>query len=176
MKKNLLSVLILALLVVNIALTSIMMFGMMGSLKNTSSLVGKIAAVLDLELDTGKDETEKVISIEDTVSYDIAETMTIPLKSSETDQSSDNATQHYAKIAVSIQMDKNHEDYKKHAEGLAANESLIRSEIISVVSSYTVEEFLGNTDGVCKEILSRLQKMYGSDFIYKVVISDMQAY
>ena len=52
MKKNLLSILILTLLIINIALTSIMMFGMMSSVKSTSALVGTIAAVLNLELTT----------------------------------------------------------------------------------------------------------------------------
>ncbi len=170
MKKNLLSVLILALLVVNLALTSVMMFGMMGAMKSTTALVTKIAGVLDLELSTEGEETEQVVAISDSVSYDIADSMTIPLKSSS------DGEQHYAKIAVSIQMDKSHKDYKKQSETIESNVSMIKSEIISVVSSRTVEEFLGDTDGVCKEILQRLQKLYGSDFIYKVVFSDMQAY
>lgn len=170
MKKNLLSVLILALLVVNLALTSVMMFGMMGAMKSTTALVTKIAGVLDLELSTEGEETEQVVAISDSVSYDIADSMTIPLKSSS------DGEQHYAKIAVSIQMDKSHKDYKKQSENIESNVSMIKSEIISVVSSKTVEEFLGDTDGVCKEILQRLQKLYGSDFIYKVVFSDMQAY
>ena len=41
MKKNLLSVLILALLVVNIVLTAIMMFSVMGTSQKTSRLVGE---------------------------------------------------------------------------------------------------------------------------------------
>ena len=92
MKKNLLSILILTLLIINIALTSIMMFGMMSSVKSTSALVGKIAAVLNLELTTEEKE-EQQVSIADSVSYDISEAMTIPLKNSENDEE-----QHYAKI------------------------------------------------------------------------------
>ena len=71
MKKNLLSVLILTLLVINIALTSIMMFGMMSSVKSTSALVGKIAAVLNLEL-AMDEKDEQQVSIADSVSYDIS--------------------------------------------------------------------------------------------------------
>ena len=70
MKKNLMSVLILALLVVNIALTAIMMFSTTGAMKSTTALVGDIAAVLALELDLGGEVSDRP-SMEDTVVYDI---------------------------------------------------------------------------------------------------------
>lgn len=170
MKKNLLSVLILALLIVNLALTSVMMFGMMGSMKSTNALVSKIAGVLNLELSKEGEEKEQNISISDSVSFDIADSMTIPLKISTDGEA------HYAKVAVSIQMNKGHKDYKKQSETIEANVSMIKAEIISVVSSKTLEEFLGDSEGVCEEILKRLQELYESDFIYKVVFSDLQAY
>lgn len=165
MKKNLMSILILALLVVNIALTAIMMFSVMGAMKSTTSLVGKIAAVLDLELNLDTEGEE--VAIADSVPFDIA-TMTIPLKG----EGTENEDQHYAMVAVSIQMDKKNKDYKTYSESLTANESMIKGEIIEVISSHTVEEFRNDTDGIRQEILSRLQRMYNSDFIYKVVFSD----
>ena len=48
MKKNLLSVVILALLVVNLILTGIMMFSCVSANKKTAALVNDIASVLDL--------------------------------------------------------------------------------------------------------------------------------
>lgn len=167
MKKNLMSILILALLVVNVALTAIMMFSVTGAMKSTTALVGKIAAVLDLELNLDKDEN--AVAIEDSVTYDIADTMTIPLQIDETEE---DAGQHYAMIQVSLQMDKSNKDYKSYSETLATNESIIKGEIIEVVSSHTLAEFRNDTDGVRREILARIQRMYGSDFIYKVVFRD----
>ena len=170
MKKNLLSVLILTLLVINIALTSIMMFGMMSSVKSTSALVGKIAAVLNLELVTDEKD-EQQVSIEDSVSYDISEAMTIPLKNSEND-----TEQHYAKISVSILMDKSSKDFKKYSD-LSAYVPEIKSIIIDVVMSYTKEEFMATKDDICKEILLRIQERFdNSDVIYNIVISDFQVY
>lgn len=78
MKKNLMSILILALLVVNIVLTAIMMFSVTGAMKSTTALVGKIAAVLDLELNLGADDNQ--LSIQDSAPYNITDAMTIPLK------------------------------------------------------------------------------------------------
>lgn len=170
MKKNLLSILILTLLIINIALTSIMMFGMMSSVKSTSALVGKIAAVLNLELTTEEKE-EQQVSIADSVSYDISESMTIPLKNSEND-----TEQHYAKISVSILMDKNSKDFKKYSD-LSAYVPEIKSIIIDVVMNYTKEEFMATKDDICKEILSRIQERFdNSDVIYNIVISDFQVY
>ena len=48
MKKNLLTVLILALLIVNIALTAVMMISVSGTNKKTAALVETIATVMDL--------------------------------------------------------------------------------------------------------------------------------
>lgn len=173
MKKNLMSILILALLVVNIVLTAIMMFSVTGAMKSTTALVGRIASVLDLELNLGADET--ALSIDDIMIYDISEPMTIPLKMDTTldeDGKPKDSSQPYLRVSVSLQLDMTHEDYKKYQETLAANESMIKAEIIEVISSYTMQEFQSDQDGIRSEILARLRRMYNSDFIYKVVFSD----
>ena len=50
MKKNMLSILILALLIVNIVLTAIMMFSVTGTAKKTSALIDDISAAINLDL------------------------------------------------------------------------------------------------------------------------------
>ena len=174
MKKNLMSILILALLVVNIVLTAIMMFSVTGAMKSTTALVGRIAGVLDLELDLGADEN--AVSIDDIVIYDISEPMTIPLKMDTSlgeDGKPKESSTSYLRVSVSLQLDSTNEDYKKYQESLATNESMIKAEIIEVISSYTAQEFQNDQDGVRSEILARLRRLYNSDFIYKVVFSDL---
>lgn len=170
MKKNLMSILILALLVVNIVLTAIMMFSVTGAMKSTTALVGDIAAVLALELDMGGEDSQRP-SMEDTVVYDIA-SLTTSLKGDES------GTAHYAQVSVSLQMDSTHEDYSKYGEGenMTAKDSIIRAAIVEVISSHTLVEFQSDTDGIRNEILAKLQKIYQSDFIYDVVFSDVKAY
>ena len=83
MKKNLISIIILALLIVNIVLTSIMMFSVMGSSKKTTALVNDIASVLDLELKGSGDEEAKKeveVSMANTAVYDVPNQLTIPCK------------------------------------------------------------------------------------------------
>ena len=164
MKKNLMSILILALLVVNIVLTSIMMFSMMGANKSTTELVKKIATVINLELNPGGSEPE--VPISDMVPYNIADAMTIMLKST-----------HYMQLSVTLQMNKKNKDYKKYAETLKTNEQVIKGCINEVISSHTLEEVQNDMDSIRNEILVRIQREYNnSEFIYKVVFSDVKAY
>ena len=146
MKKNLLSILILALLVVNIVLTAIMMFSVTGAMKSTTALVGDIAAVLALELDLGGADANRP-SMEDTEVYDIADVLT-------TLKDDGSGTVHYASVAVSLQLDSKHDDYKKYgeAETMAAKDSIIRAAIIEVISSHTLAEFQADTDGIRNEL------------------------
>ena len=164
MKKNLMSILILALLVVNIVLTSIMM----GANKSTTELVKKIATVINLELNPGGSEPE--VPISDMVPYNIADSMTIMLKSTDD-------TQHYMQLSVTLQMNKKNKDYKKYAETLKTNEQVIKGCINEVISSHTLEEVQNDMDSIRNEILVRIQREYNnSEFIYKVVFSDVKAY
>ena len=67
MKKNLLSVIILALLIVNLALTGIMMFSTVTANKKTVALVNQIASILNLEVKAPEGAEEaKEISLLDT--------------------------------------------------------------------------------------------------------------
>ena len=81
MKKNLLSVIILALLIVNIALTAIMMFSVTSASKKTISLVDDIASVLSIEIGDQEAEVQATtVPIENVITYDIADQMTVMLR------------------------------------------------------------------------------------------------
>lgn len=170
MKKNLLSILILALLVVNLIMTSIMMISVLNQSNKTAKLVGKIAAAVDLELNTGTmgDDTAEEVSIKNTDVYVISEAMTIPLAAGE------DGKDHYFIVTVSLSLNMKHKDYKTYgsAEAMEGKESLIKSEINSVISQYTLEYCKANQEALCQEILERLQDMYDSDFIFNVTFSD----
>jgi len=163
MKKNLLSILILALLVVDIILTSITMFSVTTTNKKTASIVTQIASVLELDLNAaGEDGAQEVVSIADTAVYDIAEEMTIPLKTGADGEA------HYALVSVSLSMNTKNEDYENYGETISAQESLIRGEIVEAFSKYTMEEIKADQNLVREDILKRIQEMFDSDFVYKV--------
>ncbi len=170
MKKNLLSVVILALLVVNLILTGIMMFSCVSANKKTAALVNDIASVLDLELTGGGSSAEEVaaVSVADTEIYNIADAMTVALRPSE------DGKEHYCMCEVSFSMNKTHEDYETMSPMVATQESKIRSIIIGVIGGYTKEEAQANQKAIESEILEQVQQMFGSNFIYEAYFRDVK--
>jgi len=171
MKKNLLSIIILALLIVNLVFSTIIMISVTSTNKKTAAVIGDIATILNLELASsgaGKETAE--VSIDDTAVYDIQEQMTIPLKKGADGEA------HFALVSVTLVMNTEHEDYETYgvAETLAEKESLIKGLIVEAFGSYTMEEVQAdNGDAVREDILKRIQTMYGSEFIYKVTFRDI---
>lgn len=170
MKKNLISVIILALLIVNIVLSAIMMFSVVGASKKTALLVDNIATAMNLELASGTAGPSVVVSMADTETYSFAETMTIPLKKTEGDDKD-----HYCVVSVTLSIDTKAEGYKEYgsAEKLGTMEGLMKDQINSVFGQYTMEEVRDNQEKVKEEILDRLQTMFDSKFIYNVSFGDI---
>lgn len=169
MKKNMMSIIILALLVVNIALTAVMMFSVVPAANRTNKIVKDVAAVMNLELSSTMGGSDAEVPIEDTLTYEIADKMTIPLRKGADEKD------HYAIVSISLAMNTKNEDYEKFGsqESMLERESLIKNEINEVVGSYTLEEAQTNTQAVQTAILDRIQNLFGSKFIYKVVFRDV---
>lgn len=168
MKKNLLSILILALLIVNLILTSIMMFSVTSSSNKTAKLVGDIATILNLEIGTGDDSAAIAdITIDDTEVYDIADKMIIPLLRGE------DGEEHYCSVLITLSMNNKDKDYKTYSSTLSSKESLVKSEIIEVISSYTYEDAKADPKAMRDEILVRVQKLFDSEFIFEVAFRDV---
>lgn len=178
MKKNLLTVLILALLIVNIVLTSVMMFSVMNTNKKTAQLVNNIATVLELELTVPGEEAEEKepISLADTEEYSLSASMTIPL-ASETVVSESGTTQtkeRYIMFEAALLMNTKHDGYKDYGENIADRETLIKDVITSVVGAHTETECRNDMEGIKQEILEEIQKLFQSEFIYKIAISNVK--
>lgn len=169
MKKNLMSIVILALLIVNLVLTSVMMFSVMSTNKQTGAIVSDIASVLKLELGTDADgETEEeIVSMEDTAVYDIEDEMTILLTNGA------DGEEHYALVQVSLAMNTKDKGYDKYGETLSTQEKMIEGEVMEVIGSYTADEIKPKSEEIKAEILSRIHKMFDSEFIYKITFSKL---
>lgn len=170
MKKNMLSVLILALLIVNVALTSIMMFTMMGTNKKTAKLIDGISTALSLEItDPSATGTEEVaeVAMEDIKVYQIPDQLTIGLAKGADGKA------HYCVVSISLSLNTKDPDYEKYSATLNDNQDMIKDKIFQVVGSHTIEEAESNTDGLREEILEAIQQMYGSKFVYNIVFRDI---
>lgn len=168
MKKNLISVIILALLVVNIVLTAIMMFSVTSASRKTASLVDNIATALNLELTAQNGgEVETVVPMENIETYDISESMTIPLKNSE------DGTSHFCLASIGFSINTKDKGYKTYGSDLSPQETMIKDKINSVFANYTLEEARGNEEAIKNEILAGVQQMFDSEFIFDVSFSSI---
>lgn len=162
MKKNLLSIIILALLVVNIVLSAIMMISVTSASKKTAALVSDISTIIGLEIDgLPKSETVGSVSMANTEVYNIDQ-LTIPLKNDE------DGSNHFASGEVSLSMDKTNKDYEAYSATLASTEGVIKDIIFGVFGNYTMDEAKNNPEVLKSEILQKIQERFSSDFIYGV--------
>ncbi len=169
MKRNLLSIIILALLVINLVLTSVMMVNVSSASRKTGALVSDIAQVLKLELSDGSAAGTAASSVpmEDTEVYKIENEMTIPLKADA------DGTPHYCLLSVALSMNTKSDGYKTYGADLASKESLITSLIYDVVGGYTLEEAQANRELMKQDILKQIQVLFDSDFIFQVSFSEI---
>lgn len=163
MKKNLISIVILALVLANLILTAILTITILPETKKANELITQVCSAINLELESGTVTSDaSSVPIDMLATYDIADSMTINLKDS------GDGKDHYAVITVSVFMNKESEGYKTFGETMEEKKNMIMSEITSVVSGFTYEEFKSNQQGVQDAIVADLQKLFDSDFIVSV--------
>ena len=81
---------------------------------------------------------------------------------------------HYAQVEVVLSLNMDSDGYKTFGATMDDRKSLIRSKIIDIMSSYTMEQCRENQTQVQEQILEGLQEMFDSDFIFKVSFSNIQ--
>lgn len=169
MKKSLLSIITVALLVVNLVLSVVMAFSVLPASSKTNEMITKVCTALDLELESTKtgDEAQDY-KIDQLETYDIQDELTIPLS-----QGTEGEEDHYAIVSVSIVVDNKHEDYSKYVESITTKESLIKDAVRNAIGSFTIEELQSNPEGVQKATLDKLQKLFDSDFIVQVAFKKL---
>ena len=162
MKKNLITVITLALVDVNLVLTVILTITILPETKKANELITKVCSAIDLDLESGSATSNANIPIDQIEVYNIDDEQTINLK-----QDGD-GKDHFAIITVSISMDTKNSDYKELQPQVEEKVNLIKGDINNIVSQYTIDEIKNNQSAVQDEILKDLQKMFGSDFIVAV--------
>ena len=168
MKKNILTIIILAATLINVTLTAVMLFVFVPNVKQSNALITKVAQVVDLELESVVIvEEEEKIDIIDTDIYTFKEPMTINLKNKEGD-----SKKHYAVVEGSLTMNKKSEDYSKLRGLVETYEDQIREVVYDEVGKYTIDDVLTSKDAIKSSILKRIQEdIFYSNFIFNITFS-----
>ncbi len=160
MKKNLMSVVILALLIVNLVLTSVLMFTIYPQAKKANELITSVCNAIQLDLNSGAATGLSNLPLSQIATYKVGDgaDMTINLSGGG-----------YAVIQVSLSVNNQSDTYKSsETTTLSEQESIIKDAVNNIVRQYTKDEFLENNDAVKKEILKSLQQTFGADYVVGV--------
>lgn len=170
MKKNLISVIILALTLANLVMNALLIFTVLPETKKANQLIDSVCQAIDLDLQSGASTGLSDLPIDKIETYAIngGETMPINLKSTD-------GKNHYAVLAISLSLNKESENYSKYSPTvLAEYEDIMKNDIIQIVNQYTKEEFDANPQQVQDEILNDMGSMFGTDYIVGVNFSSKQ--
>jgi flagellar FliL protein len=169
MKKNLISVLILALVFANFVLTAIMMFTVMPQTKKANELIEKVCSAIDLDLNSGAVTGTSNVPIDQQEIYKVnaGEDITVNLAAG------GDGKNHYAVVSVSLVLNMNSENYEKYGQDfLTSQDDSITDNINKIVSSYTYDQFTTELDTIRAEILEKMQDIFGSDYVIGVNFSN----
>lgn len=163
MKKSLLNIITLILVLMNTALTGIMVLVVVPSMQDSNRVIKKVAQAIDLELDGEHSLDLSEVPLEDCETFDFENgKLTISLK-----KSSD-GKEHYAVIYPTLYLYKNANNYTKLYETLTEKQALAQEIIQEVVQKYTMNELQSNPDAIKQEVLDRLQENFGKNFIVRI--------
>ncbi len=174
MKKNLLSIIILALLVVNLAMNGFMLLSVMTTNSQTAKLISDIAAALELEASGGagggfSGSASGTVGVANLATFGFTgdNSLTISLKPGADGKA------HYMVAEVLFSMNTASADYATYgtSESIASMNDLIKSKVIDILSSKSMEELQSDIQPAKDEVIEAIQELYGSNFIYDVSIT-----
>ncbi|MBO6108441.1 MAG: hypothetical protein J6P16_03440 [Eubacterium sp.] len=166
MKKNILTVVIMAATVINLVLTAVLVFSVVPAMNKTTNLIDKVASVIDLEIEDkveGEDYT-----IEDLEPYNI--TYETALKINMVPEEGDD-TMHVCLLGgISISFNTKAEDYAAVSEQLKLNSVYAEDVVKKTIGSYKKSEW--DQIKAEQECVKKLQQMYDTKCIVEVIFID----
>lgn len=167
MKKNILTIVIMAAVLVSLVLNVVLVFTVMPAMNKTSALVDKVASVIDLEIEDGNSE-EQEYTIDDLETYikTYEKAVNINLKKDVGDSSS-----HYAQLSGWIlSFNTKADDASSISESVTANDVYADDIVKETISSYTSATI--DFEKIKAEIVKRLQEKYNTKAIVEISLTD----
>lgn len=181
MKKNLLSIIILALLIVNLGMTGFMMLSVMTTNSQTAKLISDIAAALELEANGGESggfsgSASGTVAVTDMTTWGFTgdeDKIIVTLKPGADGKS------HLMVVEAVFSLNTASPDYATLGteEKLASMKSLVKAKINDTLAQYSIEELQNAESGTLElateQILENVQEMFNSNFIYDLNFSSI---
>lgn len=164
MRKNLITVVILAISIINLVFNILMVFVFMPSATKTNKLITDISEILDLEIASQKEESGSI---------DVTQLTAFELEQGNPINLADDGTGdlHVVQYGLTINLDKKASDYSAVQSSLTDSTALIYDTVRSIVGKYTYTECtdVSVQEQIKQEILESLRDTFGTECIYSVV-------
>lgn len=165
MRKNILTIIILAMALINIILSAVLIFVIVPTANKTNQLVIKVAQIVDLELESPEGERE-VISVSDINIHEFDDKLIINLEKT-------GNKNNYAALFLSLSVNSKHEDTEELEPLIQENEYAIKEIVTDEFSKYSIDNVRENKDVIKDNCLKKIQEHFNSDFIINVSFGNL---
>lgn len=171
MKKNLITVIILALCLINLVFNILLVFVFMPSASKTNKLITDISAVLDLEIQSQSSGEESNFDVSNLAAFTLEKGNPINLAADGSD------TPHVVQYGLTINLDSTASDYSKVNDNLTASTSLVYDTVRDIIGQYTYAQVRNvETQRAIKDnILIALRETFNTECIYSISFYDFVA-
>lgn len=167
MKKNILTIVIMAATLINVILSAVLVFSVMPAMNKTSNLVDKVASVIDLEIEDANAE-EQEYTIDDLVAYTKTydEKVNINLKKEAGEDKN-----RYAQLSgFTLSFNTKAEDYSEISESIQGNDVYVDDIVKETISSYSASTI--DLVKVRAEIIKKIQEKYNTKAVVEISLKD----
>ena len=164
MKKNILTIITMAAVLVNLILTVVLVFSIVPAMNKTSNLVNKVASVIDLEIED-PDAADQEYSVDDLETYTktYEDQVNINLKREDGDNEP-----HYAQLkGFVISFNSKAEDYSSVSESIQDNDVYVDDIVKETISGYTATTATDQVK-IKTEIVKKIQEKYNTKAVVEV--------
>lgn len=163
MKKNILTIVIMAASIVNLVLSAVLIFSVMPAMNKVNNLIDKVASVIDLEIES-KDEKDEMTPVENLEMFEIPyeSNVNINLQKDAGDTES-----HYAVIsAIRVSFDKEADDFSDVKALIEANTTYVEDIVKDTIGAYTASTI--TKEKVITEAVKKIQERYNTKCIVEI--------
>lgn len=163
MKKNLITVIILAISIINLIFNILIVFVFMPSASKTNKLITDIAEVLDLEI-ASQNSYPGQFDVSNLAPFQLEQGNPINLAADGSGET------HVVQYGLTINLDKTASDYSKTEENLTASTALVYDTTRDIIAKYTYDQVIDVEvqRQIKEEILASLKQTFNTECIYSV--------
>ncbi len=170
MKKNITSIIIMALVGLNVVLTGIILFAMVPSLNKVNTLVTKVSNAVDLDLGNLQEAGYGNLGIDDKENYTLENKFSGTLK-----KGSDGKVRYVAIDSISFTLNKKAESYKDVSANIATYQTSINDVVSKVFNEYTMDEVTEKQDEIKQKVIDGVSQLFSNaDCFVSVSFSNLR--